>query len=314
MRDYSKVSPKFWIGDTGKKLKKAGVEAVVVGMYLMTSPHSNMLGLFYQPELLIAHETGLGFEGASKGLRSCIEVGFCAYDGASEMVWVYEMAKFQIAESLSASDKRSIGVQNEYNALPENPFLGSFFDHYREAFNLTRKREIRPAFEAPSKPHRSQEQEQEQEQEQAQEQTPLSISVQPAAKKIDAVEEIFGYWQQRMDSPQSKLDDKRRRLIKSALNIGYTPAQVCQAIRGCSKSAFHMGQNDKKTRYNGLDLILRNAEKIDSFIAMDIAPPAADNGQLLTPQDRIRLQNEAHMREFLGQESPDDARTIDMEH
>ncbi|OXI24340.1 conserved phage C-terminal domain-containing protein [Burkholderia sp. AU15512] len=169
MRDYSRVSPKFWIGETGKKLKKSGAEAVVVGLYLMTSPHSNMLGLFYQPELLIAHETGLGIEGASKGLQRCIEAGFCAYDRESEMVWVFEMARFQIAEKLSESDKRSIGVQNEYNQLPENPFLAAFYDRYAKVFNLTKKRESK-AFElspseAPSEPHRSQEQEQEQEQE-----------------------------------------------------------------------------------------------------------------------------------------------------
>lgn len=133
-------------------------------------------------------------------------------------------------------------------------------------------------------------------------------------KKLDPVEEIFGYWQQRMSSPLSKLDDKRRRLIKSAINIGYTPAQVCQAIRGCSKSAYHMGQNERTTRYNGLDLILRNAEKIDSFIAMDIAPPAANNGQPLTPQDRIRLQNETTRRAYLGEPEPNDEHTIDMEH
>ncbi|WP_052747388.1 conserved phage C-terminal domain-containing protein [Burkholderia gladioli] len=169
MRDYARVLPKFWIGDTGKKVKKSGAEATVVCLYLMTSPHSNMLGLFYQPELLIAHETGLGFEGASKGLLKCIEAGFCSYDRESEMVWVFEMAKFQIAEKLSESDKRSIGVQNEYNQLPDNPFLASFFDRYAKAFNLTKKREgkafeLSPS-EAPSKPHRSQEQEQEQEQE-----------------------------------------------------------------------------------------------------------------------------------------------------
>ncbi|OMS46496.1 hypothetical protein [Burkholderia pseudomallei] len=169
MREYGKIGPRFWIGNTGKKLKKAGPEAVVVGLYLITSPHSNMLGLYYQPELFIAHETGLGIEGASKGLRGCIEAGFCAYDSDTEIVWVYEMATYQIGESLSANDKRSIGVQNEYNSLPENPYLAPFFQKYRAAFNLTKKREMKKGHvsptEAPSEAHRSQEQEQEQEQE-----------------------------------------------------------------------------------------------------------------------------------------------------
>lgn len=168
MRDYGKVSPQFWIGSTGKDLRSAGMEAQIVAMYLMTSPHANMLGLYYMPKLYIAHETGLGEKGASKGLARAIEAGFCAYDEASEMVWVFEMARYQIADQLKPDDKRCVGIQNEYNALPANPHLGPFFDKYEASFNLTRKRQessktISP-IEAPSKPHRSQEQEQEQEQ------------------------------------------------------------------------------------------------------------------------------------------------------
>lgn len=140
MRDYSKVSPKFWIGETGRQLRKQGVEALVVGMYLMTSPHSNMLGLYYQPLMLIAHETGLGLEGASKGLRGAIEAGFCVYDEVSEMVWVHEMAAFQIAEQLAAKDNQCKGIQNEYNKLPMNPFLPAFYERYAHAFHLTAKR------------------------------------------------------------------------------------------------------------------------------------------------------------------------------
>lgn len=90
MRDYAKVGPKFWIGATGKKLRAAGPEAQIVALYLMTSPHANMLGLYYIPKMFIAHETGLGLEAASKGLQRGIEAGFCEYDEASEMVWVIE--------------------------------------------------------------------------------------------------------------------------------------------------------------------------------------------------------------------------------
>lgn len=140
-------------------------EGVIVAVYLMTSPQSNMLGLFSQPILYMAHETGLGLEGASKGLRHCVEVGFCSYDEDSEFVWVHEMAKYQIANEIKASDNRCKGIQKDYDALPENPFLGAFFDRYCEAFHLTNRR----GSGAPSKPLRSQEQEQEKEQEQEQE-------------------------------------------------------------------------------------------------------------------------------------------------
>lgn len=170
MRDYGKVGPKFWIGATGKKLRAAGAEAQVVALYLMTSPHANMLGLYYLPQMFIAHETGLGIEGASKGLQSAIEAGFCEYNEASETVWVIEMAKYQIADSLTGKDLRIKGVQNEYDSLPTNPYLARFYDQYAAAFCMSSKRGLQPSesspFKAPSKPLVSQEQEQEQEQEQ----------------------------------------------------------------------------------------------------------------------------------------------------
>ncbi len=126
MRDYAKVSPRFWLGETGRELRKAGAEAQVVAFYLMTSPHANMLGLYYLPVLYLAHETGLGLEGASKGLKRAVEAGFCSYDHDAEMVWVHEMAAWQVGETLKPGDNRCAGVRNEYASLPENAFCQCF--------------------------------------------------------------------------------------------------------------------------------------------------------------------------------------------
>ncbi|UXC19137.1 hypothetical protein [Comamonas squillarum] len=163
MRDYAKVVPKMWHGKTIKALRRSP-EGLVVALYLMSSPSSNMLGLFAQPVLYMAHETGLGQEGAMKGLQKCVEVGYCSYDEDSEFVWVHEMASYQIASELKASDLRCKGIQKDYDALPDNPFLGVFFDRYQQAFHLERKRGNGDSSKAPSKALRSQEQEQEQEQ------------------------------------------------------------------------------------------------------------------------------------------------------
>lgn len=168
MREYAKLAPKFWTGETGKRIKKAGPEGVVVAVYLMSSPHSNMIGIFHQPVMYMAYETGLSIEGASKGLRICMDAGFCRFDEASDMVWLPEMAQYQIAKALSPGDKRCKGIRKDYAALPDCPFLGAFFDRYAQAFHLPTRRngtgEPVPVSHAPSKPLRSQEQEQEQEQ------------------------------------------------------------------------------------------------------------------------------------------------------
>lgn len=130
--------------------------------------------------------------------------------------------------------------------------------------------------------------------------TPLDVSV---AKPPDDITEIFAFWKKVMLSPGSVLDDKRRRAIRSALK-NYSPADLCKAIRGCSKSPFHMGVNAQKTKYNGITLILRSAEYIDKFIEFD-------RGDAATANETIEQRNERIARMFLGEELDD--MTIEME-
>jgi len=139
MRTFAKVSPQFWI-ETSRTLRHKGPDALLVALYLLTNPHANMLGLYYLPTAYIAHETGLGADQALKALKAVCNSGFCAYDFDKEIVFVSEMAAFQIGEQLAASDKRCSGVRREYDALPLNRFLGAFFDRYANAFHITNRR------------------------------------------------------------------------------------------------------------------------------------------------------------------------------
>ena len=66
MRNYATISPQFWLGDTGRKLRKSGPESMVVALYMMTSPHSNMLGLYYLPVLYAANRCDVFAENCSR--------------------------------------------------------------------------------------------------------------------------------------------------------------------------------------------------------------------------------------------------------
>lgn len=90
----------------------------------------------------------------------------------------------------------------------------------------------------------------------------------------DDVSAVFDHWRSVMASPRSKLDDKRRKVIRAALK-NYSAEDLIAAIDGCRASPWHMGQNDRRQKYNGLDLILRNAEKIDQFMSFRDFPPTA---------------------------------------
>ncbi len=113
MRDYGKVSPRFWTGRTGKRIRDLGRDAQVVALYLVTGPNANMLGLYYLPLPTLCHEVGSPLQGAQKARRGLSEAGFAHYDEATEHVWVPEMARHQVGEALKVGDKRIAGIIKE---------------------------------------------------------------------------------------------------------------------------------------------------------------------------------------------------------
>jgi hypothetical protein len=84
--------------------------------------------------------------------------------------------------------------------------------------------------------------------------------------------EIFEHWKFAMIHPQAKLDEKRRTAIARALKLGYAVESLKVAIDGCKADPWHMGANDRKKRFDGLTMILRDAEHIDKFISLGERP------------------------------------------
>ena len=64
MRKYSSITPKFWIGKTGRKLR-GDISAKLVAAYLLSCPNNDMTGVFYCPLCQISAETGLPLEAPS---------------------------------------------------------------------------------------------------------------------------------------------------------------------------------------------------------------------------------------------------------
>ncbi len=105
------------------------------------------------------------------------------------------------------------------------------------------------------------------------ESNPNPIQSNNSALRADDVLEIFGLWKVTFSHDKAKLDDKRKKRIRSALTLGYSVEDLCNAIKGCSMSPYHMGDNANGQRYDSLDLILRDAEKIDQFLGFYRNPP-----------------------------------------
>ncbi len=96
----------------------------------------------------------------------------------------------------------------------------------------------------------------------------LSIADTPPKNSLSKeVNAIFLYWQQIMKHPQAKLDKKRQGKIGAALRLGFNVDQLKQAIDGCGNTPFNVGINDRGQRYDSIDLIFRDADHIERFIA-----------------------------------------------
>lgn len=91
----------------------------------------------------------------------------------------------------------------------------------------------------------------------------------------DDIEKIFDYWRKTMESPKSKLDDKRRGVIRRALKAGYSPRDLCRAIQGCALTPHNQGVNERGQKYLGIHVCLKDADQIDRFMANAKAPPVA---------------------------------------
>lgn len=89
------------------------------------------------------------------------------------------------------------------------------------------------------------------------------------------IEQVFNLWAKLCDSPRSKLDAKRKTIIKTAIN-NYGLEIALKAVEGCSKTLWNMGYGFKgeptDKKYIELSLIFRDAEKVERFTSNSFLP------------------------------------------
>jgi uncharacterized protein YdaU (DUF1376 family) len=84
---------------------------------------------------------------------------------------------------------------------------------------------------------------------------------------------VFEFWKQTMNHRNSIFDDKRKKIIKSAMAFGFSTDQLKQAIIGCSFTPHNMGSNENGTVYDGIHIIFKDAAQIERFIQNSLSPP-----------------------------------------
>lgn len=96
----------------------------------------------------------------------------------------------------------------------------------------------------------------------------------PGGGLAPGVTRVFEHWKLAHQHPRAQLDKKRERVILAALKT-YREADLCEAISGYLNSPHHMGENERNTRYDAIELMLRDAKHIDAGLQFARAPPSA---------------------------------------
>lgn len=126
-----------------------------------------------------------------------------------------------------------------------------------------------------------------------------TVPVEPISRRVSSEKHrfknetaiVFAHWQAVMESPQSKFTPERKTKIEARLKDGYTVEQIMQAIDGCRGSAFHMGENDRSTKYNDLTLICRDGVHLENFIGkIPVVVSQRKGGCEICLNDAVRLK------------------------
>ncbi|MBL1265725.1 hypothetical protein [Candidatus Methylomicrobium oryzae] len=96
MRDYSRVHSTFWTSPDTSSLSEDGR---LLALYLLTGPHSNMLGAFRLPIGYVSTDINWSFERVSKGLKELSDSGFITLDSASQWVCITNYLRFNQIEN-----------------------------------------------------------------------------------------------------------------------------------------------------------------------------------------------------------------------
>jgi hypothetical protein len=127
MRDYGKVHTSFWASDT---LRDLDADAKLLALYLLTSQHTHMAGVFNLPNAYASHDLGWTSERLSNGFKTLSDSGWLRR--CTNWVWIVKFAKFNTPDN--PNQRKAIAKQ--LALVPDNcSFRGELLGSSEPLFN-----------------------------------------------------------------------------------------------------------------------------------------------------------------------------------
>lgn len=133
------------------------------------------------------------------------------------------------------------------------------------------------------------------EQRQSREETEAEKNSVPQKRDHGPVERVFQHWQREFQKPRAVLDAKRRRAIQAQLKA-YDETTLCEAISGYKNSPHHMGENERRTVYDDIELFLRDANRVENGLKFARGPPKPAMSAVSAARQKLRESVNGHGR------------------
>lgn len=121
MSRYATIYTKIWQDETFKTLDS---DAQMLFIYLLTSPHSNLIGFYYLPIAYVAEDLGNPCETLSEPFRNLRERGLIEYDSAAKVVLVRNYLKYNPIQN----PNQAKGAVSMLENMPQTHLLAAFLE------------------------------------------------------------------------------------------------------------------------------------------------------------------------------------------
>ena len=170
MRDYGKVHTSFWSSQT---IRGMGEDARTLALYLMTSPHTTIAGVFRLPDGYACEDLGWSSERVCEGFRELFAKGFANRCETTKWVWIRKHIDWNPPEN---PNQRKAAAKCAEQIPDECSWKHCFYEEYGEKLELKEPPKTNPSETVPE-PFRNQKQEQEQKQKKEKPPSAHSLSI-----------------------------------------------------------------------------------------------------------------------------------------
>ncbi len=160
MRDYGKVHTTFWSSSTMRKLSEDGR---MLALYLLTSPHSTIAGVYRLPDGYVCEDLQWPSERVAKGFAELLANGFANRCETTKWVWICKHLEWNALEN---PNQRKSAAKVAYSIPEDCSWKLEYMRVCGELLGIDPSQFANPSETVPKGfPNQKQEQEQEQDKE-----------------------------------------------------------------------------------------------------------------------------------------------------